>query len=130
MAKQESILVTGATGQQGGAIARELLGHGYRVKAMTRKPQGEKAQALQKRGAEIIYGDLDDTQSLEQALKGVWGVFSVQNTWEAGVEREEAQGKDLAEIAKKTGVQHFVYSSVGSAHRKTGIPHFDNKWRI
>jgi len=129
MEKQGYILITGATGQQGGAIARELLGHGYRVKAMTRNPKGEKAQAIEKRGAEIIYGDLDDAQSLERALNGVWGVFSVQNTWEAGVEGEEEQGKRFAEIAKKKGVQHFVYGSVGSAYRKTGIPHFDNKWR-
>jgi uncharacterized protein YbjT (DUF2867 family) len=57
-------------------------------------------------------------------------VFAVQNTWEAGVEKEEVQGKRIAEIAKKAGVQHFVYSSVGSAHRKTGIPHFENKWRV
>ena len=52
------------------------------------------------------------------------------NTWEAGVEGEELQGKRLAEISKKAGVQHYVYSSVGSADRNTGIPHFDNKWRI
>jgi uncharacterized protein YbjT (DUF2867 family) len=57
-------------------------------------------------------------------------VFAVQNTWEAGVEGEEAQGKRIAELARKTGVEHYVYTSVGSAHRKTGIPHFDNKWRI
>ena len=57
-------------------------------------------------------------------------MFAVQNTWEAGVEAEEAQGKRIAEIARKNGVQHYVYTSVASAHRKTGIPHFDNKWRI
>jgi len=54
----------------------------------------------------------------------------VQNTLEAGVEREEAQGKRLATLAREAGVKHFVYTSVGSAHKKTGIPHFDNKWRI
>lgn len=54
----------------------------------------------------------------------------MQNTWEAGVEREEEQGKRLARLARDKGVQHFVYTSVGSAHRKTGIPHFENKWRI
>jgi uncharacterized protein YbjT (DUF2867 family) len=57
-------------------------------------------------------------------------VFGVQNTWEAGVEREEAQGKRLATLAREAGVQHYVYTSVGSAHKQTGIPHFDNKWRI
>ena len=57
-------------------------------------------------------------------------MFAVQNTWEAGVEKEEVQGKRIAQIARDAGVQHFVYSSVGSAHRRTGIPHFENKWRI
>ena len=130
MAKKEPVLVTGATGQQGGAVAGELLKHGYPVKVMTRNPKSEKAQALAKAGAEIIHGDLDDAGSLEKALKGMWGVFAVQNTWEAGVEKEEVQGKRIAEVARKSGVEHFVYSSVGSAHRKTGIPHFDNKWRV
>ena len=60
----------------------------------------------------------------------MWGVFAVQNTWEAGVEKEEEQGKRLAKIARDKGVQHFVYSSVGSAHKKTGIPHFENKFRV
>ena len=130
MAKKETVLVTGATGQQGGAVAGELLKHGYPVKVMTRNPKSEKAQALAKAGAQIIHGDLDDAGSLEKALKGMWGVFAVQNTWEAGVEKEEVQGKRIAEVARKSGVEHFVYSSVGSAHRKTGIPHFDNKWRV
>jgi len=130
MAENKKILVTGATGQQGGAVARELLARGYNVRAMTRKPEGEKAQALAKLAAEIIQGDLDDSASLQRATKDVWGVFAVQNTWEAGVEKEELQGIRLAEVSRKAGVQHFVYSSVGSAHRNTGIPHFDNKWRV
>jgi uncharacterized protein YbjT (DUF2867 family) len=130
MADVGTILVTGATGQQGGGVARELLSHGYDVRAMTRKPEGETAKALAKLGAKIVQGDLDDPASLERALQGVWGVWAVQNTWEAGVEKEEVQGKRIAEIAKRVGVQHYVYSSVGSAHEKTGIPHFDNKWRV
>jgi uncharacterized protein YbjT (DUF2867 family) len=124
------ILVTGATGQQGGAVARELLGRKHRVRAMTRKPDSPAAQALAGLGAEVVKGDLDDPASLTRALAGAWGVFAVQNTWEAGVEGEEAQGKRIAELANKSGIQHYVYTSVGSAHRKTGIPHFDNKWRI
>ena len=130
MADKRTILVTGATGQQGGSVARELLAHGSSVRAMTRKPEGEKARALTKLGAAVVAGDLDDSPSLQRALQGVWGVFAVQNTWEAGVVGEEAQGKRLAQLAKLAGVQHFVYSSVGSAHRRTGIPHFDNKWRV
>ncbi len=130
MADNRNILVTGATGRQGGAVAHELLAKGYRIRAVTRKPDAENARALAKLGAEIVRGDLDDAASLAQAVQGVWGAFSVQNTWEAGVEREEEQGKRFAKIAKDAGVQHFVYSSVGSADRHTGIPHFENKWRV
>lgn len=124
------ILVTGATGKQGGAVTRELLSYGYKVRAMTRKPTETAARELAARGAEIVTADLDQPATLERALADVWGVFAVQNTWEAGVEQEELQGKRFAEIAKNAGVEHFVYSSVGSAHRKTGIPHFDNKARV
>jgi uncharacterized protein YbjT (DUF2867 family) len=127
---KDIILVTGATGQQGGVVARRLLLKGFNVRAMTRKPESEKARALAALGAEVIKGDLDDPGSLERVLEGVWGTFAVQNTWEAGVVREEEQGKRFAEIARKKGVHHYVYSSVGSAHRGTSIPHFDNKWRI
>ena len=130
MADSKTVLVSGATGQQGGAVARELLARGYRVRAMTRKTQGDPALSLAKLGAELVQGDLDDEVSVARALAGAWGAFSVQNTWEAGVEKEEAQGKSFAKAARKAGVQHFVYTSVASAHRKTGIPHFDNKWRV
>lgn len=131
MANERTILITGATGKQGGATARALAGGGFKLLAMTRKPDGDAAKALASAtGAEIVQGDLDDAASLKSALKGMWGVFAVQNTWEAGVEREEEQGKRLASLAREAGVQHYVYSSVGSAHRKTGIPHFDNKFRV
>jgi uncharacterized protein YbjT (DUF2867 family) len=124
------ILVAGATGQQGGAVAGELLAHNFRVKAMSRKPDSKPAKQLAQLGAQVVQGDLNDAASLEQAIKGVWGVFAVQNTWEAGVEQEEVQGKRMAEIAKRLGVQHYVYTSVASSDQRTGIPHFDNKWRI
>jgi len=128
--KQDLILITGATGQQGGAIAHELLSRGYRIRALTRKPESPQAVALAKLNAEIVTGNLDDSESLEKALTGVWGAYSVQNTSEAGVEKEEEQGKRFANLARKAGVQYFVYSSVGSAHRNTRIPHFDIKWRV
>jgi uncharacterized protein YbjT (DUF2867 family) len=127
---KDVVLVTGATGRQGGAVARELLKQGCRVRALTRKPQREAARSLAALGAEVVQADLDDLASVKRALEGTWGVFAVQNTWDGGVAREEEQGKRLAELARKAGVRHFVYSSVASAHRKTGIPHFDNKWRI
>jgi uncharacterized protein YbjT (DUF2867 family) len=124
------ILITGGTGKQGGAVARELLAAGHRVRIMTRKPDSAPAKELASLGAEVVKGDLDDVYSLPGALRDVWGAFAVQNTWEAGVEREEVQGKQFAEAARAAGVQHYVYASVGSAHRETGIPHFENKARV
>jgi uncharacterized protein YbjT (DUF2867 family) len=128
--EQDVILVTGATGQQGGATARELLAAGFRVAALTRNPHSEKAAALAELGAEIVQGDLEDEASLRQALDGKWGVFAVQTFWEVGIEGEARQGKFLAQLAKEAGVQHFVYSSVGSAHQATGIPHFESKFKV
>ena len=131
MANERTVLITGATGKQGGATARALAGKGFKLRAMTRNPEGDAAKAVaSETGAEIVQGDLNDAASLRNALKGAWGVFAVQNTWEAGVEGEEEQGKRLATLAREAGVQHYVYTSVGSAHRKTGIPHFDNKYRV
>jgi uncharacterized protein YbjT (DUF2867 family) len=130
MPDQPIVLITGATGKQGGAVIRELAGKGFDLRAMTRHPEGEAAGALASTGARVVRGNLDDPASLRAVLAGAWGVFAVQNTWEAGVEKEEEQGKRIATLAKEAGVQHFVYTSVGSAHRHTGIPHFENKWRI
>ncbi len=131
MASERTVLVTGATGKQGGATLRHLAASGgVRLRAMTRKPESEAAKAVAALGAEIAQGDLDDAASLERALAGCWGAFAVQNSWEAGVAREEAQGKRFAEVARREGVQHYVYTSVGSAHLRTGIPHFDNKARV
>jgi uncharacterized protein YbjT (DUF2867 family) len=131
MANERTVLITGATGKQGGATARALKGKGFRLRAMTRNPQSDAARGVaEATGAEVVRGDLNDAVSLKDALKGAWGVFAVQNTWEAGVEGEEEQGKRIATLAKEAGVQHYVYTSVGSADRKTGIPHFENKSRI
>jgi uncharacterized protein YbjT (DUF2867 family) len=130
MTNDRTILITGATGQQGGAVAQALQGSGFHLRGLTRKPEDERAAALARQGIEVVKGDLDDEATLRRALAGAWGVFSVQNTAEAGVEREEAQGKRLATLAREAGVEHFVYTSVGSADKRTGVPHFDNKWRI
>jgi uncharacterized protein YbjT (DUF2867 family) len=131
MAKHDGIvLVSGATGKQGGAIAHELLGAGWMVRAMTRRPESPEARELKERGADVVQADLDDEASLRRALDGAWGAVAVQNTWEAGVEREEQQGKRFARLAREADVQHLLYQSVASAHRETGIPHFDNKWRV
>ena len=128
--RERRVLVSGATGRQGGAIANELLNAGWTVRAMTRRPECAEARALAERGAEVVRADFDDEASLRKAFEGVWGTVAVQNTWEAGVEKEEVQGKRYARVAKDAGVQQFLYQSVGCAHRKTGIPHFDNKARV
>src|ERR1700757_4341289 len=130
MTSDRTILITGVTGQQGGAVAHALQGAGFLLRGLTRNPESERAAALARHGVEIVKGDLDDEATLRRALAGAWGVFGVQNAGEAGVEREEAQGKRLATLAREAGVEHYVYSSVGSAHLRTGVPHFDNKWRI
>ena len=130
MTSNRTILITGVTGNQGGAVAQALKGTGFRLRGLTRNPDSERAAALARHGVEIIKGDLDDEATLRRALAGAWGVFGVQNAGEAGVEREEAQGKRLATLAREAGVEHFVYTSVGSANKRTGVPHFDNKWRI
>jgi len=130
MTTERTILITGATGKQGGAVIRALIGKGFRLRAMTRKPDSAAALALAGAGVDLVRGDLDDAASLRAALSGAWGTLAVQNTWEAGVEKEEEQGKRFATIAREVGVRHFVYQSVGSAHRRTGIPHFENKARV
>ncbi len=130
MASDRTILITGVTGNQGGAVAQALQGNGFYLRGLTRKPDSERAAALARHGIDVVKGDLDDEATLRRALAGAWGVFSVQNALEAGVEREEAQGKRLATLARQAGVEHYVYTSVGSAQKRTGIPHFDNKWRI
>src|SRR6201982_283034 len=130
MTSKRTILITGVTGAQGGAVAQALQGTGFHLRGLTRTPESERAAALAHQGIDIVRGDLDDEATLRRALTGVWGVFSVQNAGEAGVEREEAQGKRLATLAREAGVEHYVYTSVGSANKQTDVPHFDSKWRI
>lgn len=124
------ILVSGATGQQGGTVARNLLERGFAVRGLTRDTEKAAAKELADLGAEVVSGDLEDRASIDRVLDGVYGVFSVQQFWEVGVEGEVRQGILLADAAKEAGVEHLVYSSVGGAHRETGIPHFDSKWEV
>lgn len=124
------IAVTGATGQQGGAVARHLIQNGWQVRALTRNPQQDAAQQLEHAGAEIMQTDHNNLNSLNQAFQDVYGVFSVQGFWDTGVESEIQQGINVADVAKSNNVQHFIYTSVGGTDRNTGIPHFESKWRI
>jgi uncharacterized protein YbjT (DUF2867 family) len=124
------VLVTGATGRQGGAVIRHALPKGWKLRALTRNPASHAAQELARQGVEVVEGDLEDPPSLDHASRGVYGIYSVQDFWSVGAKREVQQGKNLADAAKKAGVQHFVYSSVGGAERNTGIPHWESKWEI
>jgi NmrA-like family len=95
MTNDRTILITGVTGNQGGAVAKALQGSGFRLRGLTRKPESERAAGLARHGVDVVKGDLDDEATLCRALAGAWGVFGVQNTREAGAEREEAQGKRI-----------------------------------
>lgn len=126
------ILVTGATGAQGGALVPLLLKQGFAVRALTRNPEKSAGQALKKLGCEVVAGDLDDEASLERACAGVHGVFALQNFWEKGVgyQREIDQGCKLARAAKKAGVAHFVQTSVANCDNADGVLHFQSKHEI
>ena len=126
---EQIILATGATGNQGGAVARHLLQRGFKVRALVRDQNKPAAQGLQQAGATLVTGDLNDRASLDRAFQGVYGIFSVQ-TFSDGLDTEIRQGKLVAEAAKASGIEHFVYSSVGSAERNTGVPHFDSKFQV
>jgi len=123
-------LVTGATGRQGGSVARHLLNRGHRVRAMTRNPHSMAATELARLGAEIVEGDFFDTSSLERAMQGMDAVFAMSTPWEAGPEQEVEQGRNLIYAALAMGVSHFLLSSIAGADEKTGIPHFDSKFEI
>src|SRR5438445_4770090 len=124
------VLVTGATGRQGGAVIRHMLPKGWRLRALSRNPSTYAAKELTRLGVEVVQGDLEDPASLDRASRRVYGIYSVQDFWAVGAKREVQQGKNLAEAAKKAGIQHFVYSSVGGAERNSGIPHWESKWEI
>ncbi len=126
----KTILVTGVTGMQGGAVARRLRADGWRVRGLTRDPGSQRTKALRDLGVEIVVGDLTDESSLVEPLRGVYGVFAMATPFEKGTENEVAQGRTLGNVAARSGVGHYVYSSVGSADRKTRIPHFETKAAI
>ena len=125
------IVVTGATGRQGGAVVRHLLSeNAWRVRAVTRNVQSPAAKRLAARGVEVVQAALDDAKGLASAMAGAHGAYSVQNFWESGVAREIAQGRAVADAAKAAGVKHFVYGSVGSAAKGSGVEHFESKFVI
>lgn len=132
VANKRKILVTGATGQQGGALARLLLQKEHEVYALIRSTKSEspKAQNLRNQGAKLVEADLDKPDSLEQATNGIDSVF-LMGTWvEVGTEGEIRRGKMMVDIAKEKKIEHIVYSSVVNADKNTGIPHFESKYKV
>jgi uncharacterized protein YbjT (DUF2867 family) len=125
-----TVLVFGATGNLGGATARELLLRGWRVRAVTRSLKGKKAQALADLGAELIAADMEDRHSLDAAFDGIKKVFSVQNWTTSGIEGEVRQGKIVAKAARAAQIEHLVFGSAGTGQAGTNVPHFDSKLEI
>lgn len=133
----KTVLVFGATGQQGGAVAAALRTHGWPVRALVRDPSSDKAAKLRALGVEVVAGDLADPASIGAAMSGVYGVFSVQPSSGQGAlygvsdEQEIGYGKLVADLALVHHVQHFVYTSVNVAGSgPTGMGHFDSKTQI
>ncbi|MEX3691934.1 NmrA/HSCARG family protein [Paraburkholderia sp. BR14263] len=131
------VLVFGATGQQGGAVASALRANGWAVRAFVRDPASARAKSLASLGADMAVGDLADSASIRRAMKGIYGVFSVQPSSGQGAvygvsdEEEIRYGKAIADIALESGVEHLVYTSVNAAgEEKTGMGHFDSKSEI
>ena len=130
VANQRNILVTGATGQQGGSLTRLLLQKKHKVYALTRNTQSPAAQDLRNKGANIVKGDLDDPNSLQHAVKDVESIFLMGTPFEDGTEGETRRGQLVADIAKENGIEHLVYSSVANADKNTVIHHFESKYKV
>ena len=130
MINNRKVLVMGATGQQGGSVARTLLTAGYRVRAMTRSGASAGSNRLRDLGSEIVEGDLKDRGSLLQVMEGIDTVYAMTTPFEAGVQAESEQGLAAVDAAREAHVGHFVFSSVANADKATGIPHFDSKYEV
>jgi uncharacterized protein YbjT (DUF2867 family) len=133
-AERPLVLVTGATGAQGGSVARHLLARGrFAVRALTRNPESAKARALREAGAEVVRGDLNDVTELRDAAAGCYGAFGVTNYWEH-FDGEYQQGINLVDAVSDAGVGHFVFSTLPSVYELTGgelpVPHFDVKAKM
>jgi len=124
------VAVTGATGRQGGAVAGHLLSAGWRVRAITRNPDGPAARALAAAGADVIRADMTNREQLVRAFRDAYGVYSVQNFMPGGVEAEITQGRNVADAAEATGVQHVVYGSAGPRATDTGIASWNSKLTV
>jgi uncharacterized protein YbjT (DUF2867 family) len=129
MAQALTVVVTGSTGKQGGAVARGLLAQGHQVRAVTRDLDSSQAKALAAAGATLVAASLDDTAAITKALDGATSLFAMTTPFGGGTAAETQQGVAAADAAKAAGV-HLVFTSVNSANRQTGVPHFDSKYEV
>src|ERR1700746_30848 len=129
MSQKVAVVVTGATGQQGGAVVKSLLERGHQVRAVTRNTDSAKAKELASAGVTLVRASLEDTDALTRALEGATSLFAMTTPFEGGTQAETRQGISLANAARAAGV-HLVFNSVGSANRQTGVPHFDSKYEV
>src|SRR5450755_4809758 len=129
MGQKLGVVVTGATGKQGGAVVRSLLERGHEVRAVTRATDSAKAKELANAGVTLVRASLEDTAALTKALEGATSLFAMTTPFEGGPQGETQQGISAADAAKAAGV-HLVYTSVSNANRKTGVPHFDSKYAV
>jgi uncharacterized protein YbjT (DUF2867 family) len=129
MGQRRPVVVTGATGQQGGAVARALLAKGHPVRALVRAPASPAAIALQREGVELAVGNLEEPASLDRALAGADALFGVTTPFD-GIAAEADKGIALVEAARRAGIAHMIYTSACHADRATGIPSFESKLRV
>jgi uncharacterized protein YbjT (DUF2867 family) len=124
------VLVTGATGRQGGTVAQQLLARGHRVRALVRNAENPKLKDLRAQHVEFAVGTFDDPASIEQAARGVDAMFLMGTPFGVGAEAEARHGKGAVDAAKRAGVPWLVFSSVANADTRTGIPHFESKFAV
>src|SRR5712675_863943 len=129
MSQKLAVVVTGGTGKQGGAVVKSLLERGHEVRAVTRSTESAKARELANAGVTLVRASLEDTAALTKALEGATSLFAMTTPFEGGTQAETRQGISAADAAKAAGV-HLVFTSVGSANRQTGVPHFDSKYEV
>lgn len=130
MKRSLSVTVAGATGNQGGAVARHLVAQGHRVLGLSRRSDGAPIERLRDAGVKVRVADLERPTTLAAAVSGADAVFVVATPFETGVEGETRQAHNLVGAALAAGVPHVVYSSVASADRGTGVPHFESKFAV
>lgn len=130
MAEDDLVVVTGATGRQGGAVVRHLLSDGWRVRGVTRAPGSDEARELVRRGVEVVSADMADLDAMRTACTGAYGVYSVQNPMTAGQEGEAVQGRNVATAAADASVSHLVYGAAGPGTPDTGVAAWDVKLEV